>query len=103
MTVKLAPLMTREGAAIPGEDHGGRGGWVEFERKRGVTRTTEGKGKKGGAGSKRGWPREPKGDGAQKRPGTQEFGWPLSRLHPGLGVEVAGLAVFCQGGMLLPG
>ena len=31
MTVKLAPLMTREGAAIPREDHRGRGGRVEFE------------------------------------------------------------------------
>ena len=54
---------------------------------------------KGGAGSKRGWPREPKGDGAQKRPGTQEFGQLVYRLHPGLGVEVAGLAVFCQRGV----
>lgn len=73
------------------------GGRVEFE---GMPRLEPRKGReKGGAGSKRGWPREPKGDGAQKRPGTREFGWPVSILHPGLGVEVAGLAVFCQGGV----
>ena len=37
------------------------------------------------------------GDGAQKRPGTRDFGWPICTLGPALGFEVAGLAEFCEG------